>query len=356
MTVASSQPRGAHLVGSVPLDSAEAVFRAVAPVLGGHLRRVPDGETRERATYVGWQVPVFARQDAFEQGPPAPDDYPPVPRFKLRAGADSRALDFGPLGYAAAALDSYATFAALKREGVVPSHCRFQVSIATPLDAMLGLLERSSRSAVEPVYEAALLADVDRMLAGIPHDQLAIQWDVCHEVWLWEGWVPTYFPDVQQAIVERLAGISARVPEAVELGYHLCYGDHRHQHFHEPRDLGTLVAIANGVTSTVTRPIQWIHMPVPIERDDAAYFVPLRDLTLHPETELYLGLVHMRDGEAGTRRRIAAAQQVRPQFGVATECGLGRRPPERGGAPETLHQLLQLHAAVAAPVTGQAPA
>ena len=70
---------------------------------------------------------------------------------------------------------------------------------------------------------------------------------------------------------------------------------------------------------------------------------PLRDLRLHPETELYLGLVHATDGAEGTRRRIATAQRVVAEFGVATECGMGRRPPE------TIPALLRTHAEVAGP-------
>ena len=93
------------------------------------------------------------------------------------------------------------------------------------------------------------------------------------------------------------------------------------------------------------RPVQWISLPVPRNRADDAYFAPLRDLKLPAETELYLGLVHLTDGVEGTERRIEAAQRAidRP-FGVATECGLGRRPPD------TIPQLLRIHAEVSAPV------
>jgi hypothetical protein len=84
-------------------------------------------------------------------------------------------------------------------------------------------------------------------------------------------------------------------------------------------------------------------MPVPRNRDDVAYFAPLHNLHLHPETELYLGLVHYTDGVEGTQRRIAAAQKVIVDFGVATECGLGRR------RSETIPELLRIHSEVAAP-------
>jgi hypothetical protein len=65
-------------------------------------------------------------------------------------------------------------------------------------------------------------------------------------------------------------------------------------------------------------------MPVPANRDDEAYFAPLRDLGTPADTELYLGLVHESDGVEGTRRRIAAAARVKKHFGIATECGMGR--------------------------------
>ncbi|PPL15723.1 hypothetical protein GY24_13895, partial [Microterricola pindariensis] len=114
------------------------------------------------------------------------------------------------------------------------------------------------------------------------------------------------------------------------------------KHFVEPADAGNLVAMANVLAAAVTRPINWLHLPVPIERDDAAYFAPLTGLALHPETKLFLGLVHHEDGVEGAQRRIATAQPALAaagfsEFGIGTECGFGRGPADRT-AP-----LLQLH-------------
>jgi methionine synthase II (cobalamin-independent) len=165
-------------------------------------------------------------------------------------------------------------------------------------------------------------------------------------VWMWERWIPVPFEPVEDGIVDRLARLGSAVPGGVELGFHICYGDYEHKHLQEPRDTKVCATIANAISSRIARPIQWIHLPVPIERDDAAYFAPLAGLKLHPETELYLGLVHFRDGVEGAERRIAAARQVVPEFGVGTECGMGRRPAERGGSKGTLETLLRTHAAV----------
>jgi hypothetical protein len=82
-------------------------------------------------------------------------------------------------------------------------------------------------------------------------------------------------------------------------------------------------------------------MPVPVERDDDAYFEPLEDLALKPATRLYLGLIHDTDGEDGTLRRLETARRHAGDFGIATECGFGRRPPE------SIAALIDLHARLA---------
>ena len=103
-----------------------------------------------------------------------------------------------------------------------------------------------------------------------------------------------------------------RVPADVELGFHLCYGDAGHQHFTQPTDAAILVRVANALAQGLDRPLNWLHLPVPRDRDDEAYYAPLADLRLGDDTELYLGLVHRTDGMEGTQRRIAGASNVLP--------------------------------------------
>ncbi len=107
------------------------------------------------------------------------------------------------------------------------------------------------------------------------------------------------------------------------MGVHLCYGDRMHQHFIQPKDLGLLVELANTISAGVGRDFEWIHMPVPKDRLDEAYYAPLKDLKLGPDGELVLGLVHGGDLE-GTEKRIETARKFGKNFAVATECGMGR--------------------------------
>ncbi|WP_244303301.1 hypothetical protein [Leucobacter coleopterorum] len=251
---------------------------------------------------------------------------------RIADGVEAGDLVLPSLGYAEAALESWTVFSSLKEAGVVAPHTRFQVSLPTPLGVVGSFVRFEDREAFESVYEGALAAELQQILDEIPHSELAVQWDAAVEFAILEAAESdlrsyAWFDDVWSGTTARLARQIDRVPVDVEVGVHLCYGDVAEKHFVEPSDAANLVRFANLTLQQVSRRLDWLHLPVPIERDDDAYFAPLAELALPEATELYLGLVHREDGAEGARRRIAVAQRhVSRPFGVATECGFGRAP------------------------------
>lgn len=348
MSTATDKTVGVHLCGSVPLSNSRQVFEVVGQELGPYVRRIPDGETGDRFMWIGWSAQIFWRVPGLEARHPFYEAYSPRV-IGLADGVKADDIAYPNLEYADAALESYREFTALKRDGVIPAGVRFQVSLPTPVSVVSAAVAPAELAALEPGYEAALLGELSRILDGIPHDELAIQWDVCLEVWFVEGWIPCPFEPVDAGITERLVRYARAVPDDVEMGMHLCYGDYENEHLHDPADCRTCVSIFNAARVATERAINWVHIPVPVAAPDG-YYAPLADLALPEETELYLGLIHFRDGAEGAQTRIAAARQHAGEFGVATECGMGRRPPERGGSEETLRQLLQIHRDVSSPV------
>lgn len=332
------------LVGSFAAPNAETVFRTVTNALGNRIRRIPDGETGDRSQWIRWQVFAFRDNPAFELDPDLKGSDYRTDFYRLKPGARADDVRFDSLGYAENAIASYETFSRLQREGVVAPDCRLQVSIPPPYNVLDRHVAPNDRLAVEPSYEAKMLAEIEEIAAAIPHRNLAIQWDAAHEVQnlegAREGWFDTRERE-ETEIIDRLVRLGEYVPETIELGYHLCYGDFGHRHVVEPKDTALMVRLANELSRRVKRSIQWIHMPVPRSRTDDGYYAPLKALRLRPETALYLGLVHYNDGVAGTRNRIAAAVKAVPDFGIATECGMGRRDPQ------TMDELLRIHAEVA---------
>jgi SAM-dependent methyltransferase len=341
-------PVGAHFVGSVPLSSPDDVFRRMAGALGDRVRRLPDGEPGPRADWILWQYPVFSALPQFEVGPPGEDTYRTLPKLRIREGERAGDIVLGNLGFASSAIASYGVFARHKRDGVIPPHVRFQISVPTALAPVSAFIAPEHQAQIEPIYEARVLEELAEIFAALPHDQLALQWDTRLEFAMLEGVSPCWFTDVRAGVLERLLRQCRHVPVDVELGFHLCYGDDYHGHFIVPASAGKLVEVANALAAALYRPLNWIHMPVPQQADDA-YFAPLADLRLHPETELYLGVLHLADGIAGAQRRIESASRFVGSFGVATDCGWGR-----GGAP-AVEELLDLHQAMCDPVDVPGP-
>lgn len=148
--------------------------------------------------------------------------------------------------------------------------------------------------------------------------------------------------DRTPAALKRVATLSPKIPEQTRLGLHTCHGSLGHRRFVDPKDPGVCVRLGDVGSGAAGRRVDFIHMPVPRNRDDGAYFAPLRDLRTG-DAKIYLGVVHYADGVAGARRRAASARRyLLPAFGIATERGFARRPPDQD--PD---RLLALHTEIA---------
>jgi SAM-dependent methyltransferase len=158
-----------------------------------------------------------------------------------------------------------------------------------------------------------------------------------------DGVMPSWFSDPRSSIVERLVRLGRSVPAGVGLGYHFCHG-HESHHRDRPYDARPLVDIANALSLSLGRSLDWLHFPVQSDRVDLRFFETLGQLSLRPETQLYLGLLHPSDGVVGASARIVAAQRFVPDFGVATDCGWARH------RPQDVEALIELHRTVTTPI------
>jgi len=331
--------RAVHFVGSVALDSPPDVYREIGRHCGPYLKRVPDGEPGGRRLWISWQIPVLRANPLLAQ---VGEGQVPL---KLADGATAEALHFGELGYAREARPSYEDFVAARRSGQIPERVRFQVSLPTPWAVVMPFCRQPDAQQILPAYEDAMLREVARVCEAIPHRDLSIQWDVCVEMLAWDGrWaMAPSFPGMEQVFAGNFARLAAAVPSDVELGFHLCYGDLDAKHFIDPIDATKMVEMANLIARSVSRPIVWMHMPVPVDRVDDAFYAPLEQLRLATSTELYLGLVHVTDGLSGTLARIESAKRHAPDFGIASECGISR-----GRNPNLALDFIKTYAAAAA--------
>ena len=343
-----------HFVGSIPLPDAETVFRTLAAATAPHLKRLPDGETGIRRTWIRFLQQVLADSPGIEVANDVPSFkfiqwdgtlLREIPRLRLKPGAR---LDPATVktGYADMAIESWRLFDRLQQEGVIPAGVKFQISLPTPIAPTYNNMVPADRPALISVLTAHMLDEVAAIARALPNERIALQWDVCQEVIAWEGYYEPGPVDFRKETIAELIAIGDGVPAAIELGYHLCYGSPADEHVVQPKDAGIMVEMTNAVSAGVRRSIQFFHLPVPKPRTDDDYFAPLSGLKLHPETELYLGLVH-RDDMVDNSVRLATARRHVMVDGVATECGMARGDAERFPGLLAAHvQTAELHAPV----------
>jgi hypothetical protein len=336
-----------HLVGSVPLPTVAEVMSTCAERLGDTCHRLPDGEAG------GWvNLPAATLSQAIGLELVSSRIFPgtthEVRTWRLQPGTAPDAVRYAATGYVDTARSSYAEFARLRAAGRIAPGTRFQVGLPTAYATIAMSLVPEDVVDVLPGYERLVLGEVDAISRMIPHAELALQWDVALEVIdVLENQKPVIAARLGPGgVAATLARACNRVPDDVEVGVHLCYGNPGGKHILEPTDLGKLVDLSNRLLAQLARRLTWLHMPVPIARADDAYFAPLRRLALPAGTELFLGLIHPADGIEGARRRIDAAKRYVASFGVATECGMRFYPPAGIG------ELLSLHRAAAALAQG----
>jgi hypothetical protein len=252
-------------------------------------------------------------------------------------------------GYATAYRNSYDIFAGLQRTGAIPGDVRFQVEYPTPVAVVTSAFVPQEWSRLTPSYAKVLHEDLARALGAIPHDRVAVQWDVCFEFWLLQG---RYGPPPEIGeIAATLASNVDLVPGDVPVGMHLCYGDAGHRHYRDPESLALQVQIVNSVIRAASRPIDWFSFTVTQDAREAAFFAPIASLEATQETELYFSLVpyHPAQQAPGTTSAqvmhidhyLAQAAAGPREWGICAECGLGRVDDE-----EEIKALLDQHSRI----------
>jgi hypothetical protein len=344
-------PTAVHFNGGVNLPDAETVMREIAARVPNGVRRIPDGETGDRQQWIFFQLQKFWATPGLEQAPPVDlgAGYDQMPKVRLADGVAPDDVVWPNLGYADAYIESFAVFDRLQSEGVIPAGVRFQVEYPTPLASINAWVIDEQQDLLEGSYQRAVFADLARLLATLPHDRIAVQWDVAVEFGILDGHFGVSERQSFDAIVERLARCVEQVPDEVPVGLHLCYGDYKHRHFKEPESLATQVAVVNRLNATARRQVSFFAFTVPQYQRDPTYFEPLHGLRIRPGTEIYFALVpyHADEQKPGTTEdqvRLIDENLVShpgnggaPAWGICTECGMARA--ER----EEIPRLLDLH-------------
>lgn len=339
------------LVGSVPFDTVEDVMETCAGSLGAHAYALPDGEIGERRNWIQ-ALPSLVYSKIPELEPirvvrpedvKSPSSHDPEAMkatrgtYTLKPGVTEFTME---LPYAADAIKAYEVFRKMREAGDITPGVRFQASLPCTVDATVGFFpDPADHPVVIRAYERAIQADIDKLLQHVPADDLVIQWDYCSEVLDILGARKEYL-DGESGIAalsqedrirkytsrDYLAPMTETIPDAVLMGYHLCYGTWGGWPMTEVEDISLCVRLANDLVKNTPRRVDFFHLPAMRDAGDA-FFKPLEDLDIG-EAKVFLGL-ELADGVDAMVLRAEAARKYLPDFGVAHYCGYGRQEPAR---------------------------
>lgn len=335
------------MVGSIPMETVEQVFRTFGPALGDWLPYMPDGEIGERRYWIdGLAYRVLNGHPEIETlKHPAPDENGVEnwrPRgihdqFQFRVKPGVKRVRFGDpgwrLGYTRDALNSYFVFRQLKRDGIIPGHVRFQVCLPLTYSAVTSFFpDRADHARVVPGFTTALAAEVAKICELIPPDDLAIQWDLAIEHRYIDARLVA--GDIAGArneairVCEPAAEVCAAIPPGVAVGHHSCYGTLNGWPSRQPKDVTGTVLLLNAVCAAGGRKVDFVHFPT-IAAADEAYFRPLENLEI-AGARSYVGAIHHMHPKDGLEKQLKVVRKFLPEFGLAAPCGFGRAPERPG--------------------------
>ncbi len=356
------------LVGSVarPEDgwSVEDVLRHSAELIGPYVSMLPDGEVGDRSQWINFIArrvfpghPDLITTSRHTYADWKPRGYGDLWTVTVRDGVDSTHIE--RIGYAEEAIRSYETFRRLREEGVIPGDVRFMVALPLTESGTRGFVGTARDFEILwAAYRDAIGRELAEIVETIPHDDLAIQWDLARETAAVEG-IEFQFADSElnslpkdpmQRYCHALGELSPAIPEQVWLGLHVCYGSLEHKagespdsgHYVPIKDLGVAVDMLNQGVRACGRRVDFAHTPVQFAKGtEDAHYEPLRRLDIG-DARMYLGLIDSSDGRQGALQRVEVARRHLPVFGLGTACGWGRRPLD-----ESVEALLRLERDVA---------
>ncbi|MFE2995419.1 hypothetical protein ACFXG4_10465 [Nocardia sp. NPDC059246] len=325
--------RNVHFVGSFPAESTGDAMRAMLDGAGTRLRTLPTGETRRYEWYIQPIIDNLVTQGALEvkrSGSWSSSRERTIHRAARDAGLTGDMMEFGYRGEAEEALP---TFETLRSERDLPE---LLLQIGMPTDFTMAFIAMGVGGVrrYRKAFRDATIRDIEAIRARAG-DQVVLQFEATAEMVLMAKTQPLHRRiDATLGLGRGIAELAAATPEGTRIGVHLCLGSMRNRARTTLRDTRPLVELANSIARQWPsgRTLEFIHGPLaageipPSTRPE--FYAPLAGLGLPPTTRFYAGFVHETPTEAQQIQTLRTIESVlgRPVDGVASACGLGRRP------------------------------
>ncbi len=325
--------RSAHLVGSLPGDSAEQAMGDALHRLGPRLQSLPDGETGARRNWIIHIIESLRTHPDLELVKDGDwSDYDRLPRFRVRRGHRlyGASLDFGHVD---AVRENLSVFQALSGSSG-SGELSFQVGIPGDLDMAMFSLGPAGALRHRRAFSEATLNEITRIHA-LTGGGAVFQLEVPAELVFVAGAPGRGQPAVAWVLARQIAALVRGAPAGTRFGVHLCLGDMNHRALGRMTDATPLVALTNALARSwpFDRPLEFIHAPFAAADEppptQLAFYRPLTDLSLPRDVRFVAGIAHEEQPLADQLRiRTLIDDAVGSTVDISTSCGLGRREPD----------------------------
>ncbi len=337
--------RSAHLVGSLPGDSAEDAMGLALDRLGPLLRSLPDGETGDRRNWIISIIESFRGHPDLELEHDGDwSDYDAIPRFRVRKGHRllGASLDFGHVQAATASLP---VFELLRSKGQYED-LSFQVGVPGDFDMAMFTLGPVAALRQQRAFTEATLAEVRRVHA-LTEGQAVFQIEIPAELVLLAKAPGPAQPAMARVLGRRISALAAGAAPGTRFGIHLCLGDMNHRALGRMADATPLVLLSNAIAKAwpQDRRLEFVHAPFAAADDpppvEEPFYAPLYRLALPYGTRFIAGIAH-EDQTIEQQRQIRSVidRAVGRPVALSHACGLGRREPD--AAKAALDRLAEL--------------
>ncbi|MGN6792029.1 MAG: hypothetical protein ACTHJW_06530 [Streptosporangiaceae bacterium] len=329
--------RKAHLVGSIPGANATEAMEAALSRLAPYLLTLSDGETGQRAWWIGACIANMGGNPDVELSGGGQYDfssYDDVPRYRLREGVALSAENLEAcLPYEQAFTSSFPLFRDLREKYARPD-LPFQVGIPGALDLSVdafGFDVGFDPRYYQPSFEAT--ASQVKKIAAAGGSDVVFQLETpAALIAVAMGDDAAAKPTAQQ-VAALTVQLPAAVPAGTRFGVHLCLGDLNHKSMVGMRDITPAVLVANEVAAAwpADRPLEFIHVPFAAAEEppsfDPAFYAPLSDLSIPSSVRFVAGCIHE---SLSSDKQVELLRMIESHLGrevdVAAACGLSRRP------------------------------
>ncbi|WP_067823953.1 hypothetical protein [Nocardia inohanensis] len=322
-----------HFVGSFPAASTDDAMRAMLDGAGGLMRTLPTGETRRYEWYILPIIDDLVKQGALEVRKSGTWNTPrDRDRYRVPRGIELTG-DMMALPYPSETEEALPVFSGLRTARGLPE---LSLQIGMPTDFTLALVAlgigglRSHRKA----FRDATVRDIHAVRAAAG-DDVVVQLEAPGEMVVMAKTQPLHRrAEAALGLARGITELAAAAPEGTRFGVHLCVGSMRNKAGAQLRDTRPLVCLANAIARQWPsgRRLEFVHAPLaageipPPERPE--FYTPLGELELGPDTRFHAGFIHETPTEATQVETLGMIEAAlgRPVDGVASACGLGRRP------------------------------